>query len=414
MRKIKKIQDVVDWGLCVGCGACVYMCNRENAVTLINVYSVGIRPKFDATICRDCCDCLAACPGYRLEARVARGIDNDEEKTAEVIGPSYAAFEGHSADREIQFKGSSGGVLSALAVYCLEKEDMAFVLHTGMDEEKPWQNKTVISRTKDEILHNAGSRYCTSSPCELLKAIEESEKPCIFIGKPCDVAAVDMARRLRPKLDKNLGLVLSFFCAGTPNTDATIELVKQLGIQQTDVKEIKYRGEGWPGFFRVKCGNCEEKKRMTYEESWGRLSKRRPFRCQLCPDGLGELSDITSGDAWSKYTRNKEEQGLSHVLVRSAKGDEILQRAIQSGYLKMKSIPRSEVVRAQGLVRRRKMLYGRLIALRILCVPSTEFINFQLLKLWYKCTPLLMIKTILGTLKRVLKRGLWHRNRINQ
>jgi len=47
VRHIKTIQDVVDWGLCIGCGACYYARDKA-AVTLVNVESVGIRPQFDS------------------------------------------------------------------------------------------------------------------------------------------------------------------------------------------------------------------------------------------------------------------------------------------------------------------------------------------------------------------------------
>lgn len=44
--KAKAVQDVVDWGLCVGCGACVYACKRK-AVFLDNIDAIGIRRRFD-------------------------------------------------------------------------------------------------------------------------------------------------------------------------------------------------------------------------------------------------------------------------------------------------------------------------------------------------------------------------------
>jgi len=84
-----------------------------------------------------------------------------------------------------------------------------------------------------------------------LHFIEESEKPCVFIGKPCDVAAVSALRKLRPKLDSKLGLVLSFFCAGPPCTKGTMSLLKHLGVNPKEVNEIRYRGNGWPGNFTV-------------------------------------------------------------------------------------------------------------------------------------------------------------------
>ena len=72
----------------------------------------------------------------------------------------------------------------------IEKEGMGLVVHTGAREDKPWMNCTVCSRTRDELLSRTGSRYQASSPCDSLKIIEKSDSPSVFIGKPCDVAAV--------------------------------------------------------------------------------------------------------------------------------------------------------------------------------------------------------------------------------
>ena len=306
MRSIRHIQDVVDWGLCVGCGACFAVCRRPGAVEMVNVKSAGIRPRFQTDKCRDCVECLAVCPGYRIDALSLEEGGPHRRTPNLLIGPTYQVWEGHAADSEIRFAGSSGGILTALALYALEKEQMAFVLHTGMDPERPWLNKTMISRSREELLRNAGSRYATSSPCEMLRFIEESDRPCIFIGKPCDAAAVTTARKIRPQLDAKLGLVLSFFCAGTPSTKATLDLLQSLEIEAGQVESLRYRGEGWPGHFKVRFDKQHCEKKMAYIDSWSRLAQQRPFRCHLCPDGLGELADATSGDAWNKHDENRD------------------------------------------------------------------------------------------------------------
>src|SRR3982074_2669302 len=41
--RIKSLPDVVDWGMCVGCGACYSACDKD-AVALVNIEAVGIRP----------------------------------------------------------------------------------------------------------------------------------------------------------------------------------------------------------------------------------------------------------------------------------------------------------------------------------------------------------------------------------
>src|SRR5699024_1328478 len=109
-------------------------------------------------------------------------------------------------------------------------------------------------------------------PVEALRVIEASGRPCVFIGKPCDVAAVARLRQTRPALDRNLGLVLSFFCAGTPASDASRRLAGDLGFPESEtITSLRYRGRGWPGDFVVTDG--ERSARTTYDDSWGRLAR---------------------------------------------------------------------------------------------------------------------------------------------
>src|SRR5207245_2175315 len=119
-----------------------------------------------------------------------------------------------------------------------------------------------------------------------------------------------MLRRERPELDRKLGLVLTFFCAGTPSTQGTLDLLKSLEVAPNEIDTVRYRGEGWPGRFKVLYSNRTKEKSFSYGESWGRLASYRPLRCHLCPDGLGQVADISCGDAWEEFD-NRGDPGRS-------------------------------------------------------------------------------------------------------
>lgn len=409
-RAIRNLQDVVDWDLCTGCGNCYSAC-KKGGITLVNVEETGIRPRFDTAACAGCSDCLSICPGYSVDARLAVGPQPLASAADHEFGPALEVWEGYAADPEIRFQASSGGLLSALSLYCLERENMAFVLHAGMDESRPWTNKTVQSRNRSEILARTGSRYGPASPCDSLRSIEESGRPCVFIGKPCDAAGAMMLRRQRPELDRKLGLVLSFFCAGTPSSRGTIDLMKSLGCDLKDVASVRYRGEGWPGRFKVSTTNGLAHKSFSYDESWGRLSNYTQFRCRLCPDGLGRVADIACGDAWEQFAKDGN-PGRSIILVRTERGREILHRAKDAGYVTLEPSNAPAIFAAQAnLLGRRQEIFGRLLAMRVALIPIPKFAGFTLSDAWSKLPLLHKARTVLGTLRRIALRGLWRRRR---
>jgi coenzyme F420 hydrogenase subunit beta len=408
MSRIKGLKDVVDWDLCSGCGACSYACSK-GTVSLVNIESVGIRPKFDSDGCAGCTSCLSFCPGQQVDASPAAAISAAPSEGSEEFGTALEIWQGYASDPEIRFRASSGGVVTALSLYCLEHESMNFVLHSAMNQERPWENQTVTSRTRAELLSRTGSRYASSSPCEGLSAIVDSDGPCVFIGKPCDTAAVSKLRAQRPELDGKLGLVLTFFCAGTPSSQGTLELASSLDIRPEQINSVRYRGEGWPGRFKILYDGGTREKSLSYDESWGSLTHYRPLRCNLCPDGLGRLADIACGDAWDSFADGKN-PGLSLVIVRTERGRQILKRAMAAGYVQLTPAAAGNVLAAQSsLLSRRSELFGRLVALRAFGIPIPRFSGFSLFAGWLKLPLTRKAKTILGTAKRVMRRRLYLR-----
>lgn len=369
-----------------------------------DVENIGIRPVFADGGNGGAIDTHPYCPGNSLTDPYKH-----EPAVNQELGRILAIWEGHATDHRLRYEASSGGLLSALSLYCLEQEGMRFVLHTAMDSEYPYRNKTVVSASRDDIIRRCGSRYAPSSPCEGLEYIEKADGLCVFIGKPCDVAAVSELRKIRPQLDRNLGLVLTFFCAGTPSTEGTLQLIEYLQGSPDGLEHLRYRGNGWPGSFTGSYRNTDRALSLNYEDSWNFLTAFRPLRCNLCPDGLGRFGDLSCGDAWHRYT-NDGNAGLSVVLARTTIGNDLLHRAIKAGYISIDQIPASTLLRSQkNLLKRRRDLYGRLQVLRLVGIPKPEFPGFYLQGAWKTMKSAQKAKILLGTLKRVLKYGWWKR-----
>ncbi len=212
----------------------------------------------------------------------------------------------------------------------------------------------------------------------------------------------------------SLALVLTFFCAGTPSTRGTLDLIQFMGAEPASVETVRYRGDGWPGGFKIrfkKLGSEIVEKFMTYAESWGRLTGYRSLRCNLCPDGLGRLADISCGDAWERM--GKDDPGRSLVLVRTERGREILHRAMAAGYVELERVGSDSVMAAQpDLLQRRREIFGRLLALKLFGVPTPEFPGFSLFRSWSRQPFGIQARTLGGTLRRVVKRGWWKKRAV--
>jgi coenzyme F420 hydrogenase subunit beta len=115
--------------------------------------------------------------------------------------------------------------------------------------------------------------------------MEKTSDQSVFIGKPCDVSGLRPAHNINPQLAEKTALAIGFFCAGTPSTQGTLELLKSQGIDPTSITDFRYRGIGWPGMATAHFKDqAKPPFKLTYQESWGFVKQYRPFRCYLCPD----------------------------------------------------------------------------------------------------------------------------------
>ena len=371
----------------------------------------GLRPQVDGG--EETCEGLAACPGLGLERDTADLSAEVVEALLPEWGPVLEVLEGHAAAADIRSGASSGGAATGLALYGLEVGGMHGVLHTRSSRTDPIRNETVLSKSRDDLMSAVGSRYSPASPCAQLDRIEGAAGPCVFIGKPCDVAAARAASVMRPKLKANLGLTMNVFCAGTPSTGGTLALLTELGVgADPQLERVTYRGDGWPGEAEVDGRNAQGtfSGHMSYAASWGILQKFRPWRCYVCADHTGEFADVSLGDPWYRDFSG-EDPGRSLIVIRSDRGRRFVHAAIDAGYLVAHGVPSERLPDSQPSLRKAQAsVFGRTTACRSLGVPAPTFKGFGTRSNWIRHLTLRQkAQSIFGTLRRVFTRGLYRR-----
>ena len=72
--RFKNVQDVAFWRLCVGCGACSYIC-PEKKIRLMDVVQDGVRPVIEKPDCKDCDECIKVCPGIESNHQYSKNAN---------------------------------------------------------------------------------------------------------------------------------------------------------------------------------------------------------------------------------------------------------------------------------------------------------------------------------------------------
>lgn len=336
-------------------------------------------------------------------------VVNNTYITTEIWGNMVSSYYGYSTDHTIRYEGSSGGVLTSIARHLLETKKVEAVIQVRASITDPIINEVVVSKTVDEVLQCAGSRYAPVKMLSHINDLLEIGKTYCFIGKPCDVRALNNYFELYPKKKEQVPYKLSFFCAGVPSLNATKEILEEFANNST-LKKFDYRGNGWPGFTTASYEDGTINK-MHYNDSWGKILGRSLHTgCRFCVDGVGMGADISCGDAWycdeKGYPLFDEAEGRNVILVRSHKGETVIKEMVLKEKLVAKPLDHveSELRNIQPYQYKRKaMMYTKIKILK-LCGKYTPTYG-SVLRKWNRQIPHSeKISYASGTLKRILKK----------
>ena len=408
------VNQIVEDHLCVGCGACAGLYPEQ--ISMVDTKNHGKRPVVNQAASENHDSGIEIsdfCPGIRIQHPEIRDCPDANPNLFTEWGPVLEVWEGHASDSDVRYRGSSGGLTNALALFCIEQTPMRGALHVKPRKDSPILNESAISTNRLELLEGSGSRYAPASPCDKLHEVEHGAHPVVVIGKPCDIAAANAAASQRKTLGEQIGLTISIFCAGTPSLAATHDLMKHLDCNNpAEASMVRYRGHGWPGQMTVeRVTSSGQKRRATtsYAAGWGDiLQKKRQWRCHLCADHTGELADLSVGDPWYRPVEEGD-PGKSLLVVRTPRGRKIVRDAIRQGYIIVEKRPADILVKSQpNLLKTRGANWGRLVTLSTLGVPTPSYPGLRTYGTWKNHLDLkAKAQSIYGTLLRVFRKKLY-------
>ncbi len=304
-------------------------------------------PELEKGRCTQCGLCYEACPGHSVDFEGLSAALFGDIPEDMALGRYLACYVGHAAEESVRYNGASGGLVSALLVFALGEGLIDGALVTRMRRDQPLRPEPFLARTKEEILAAAGSKYCPVAADAVLNEVLQGEGRIAVVGLPCHIQGLRKAEQCVPKLKTHIRYRISLACSLNYSFRGTERFLRSLGIAACDVEVLQYRGRGWPGsmWIRLKDGTERTIPLAEYYRQLGPYSLRR---CTLCSDMLGELSDLSCGDAWLPTLVRTDNVGSSFVVSRTVEAEELLERAAAKEAVRLSELGRPELLASQG------------------------------------------------------------------
>lgn len=116
MVKDKNIKQISDNALCIGCGSCVGVCKKE-AISIKRNGAGFLIADVDLKLCVGCKMCLNVCSGYKKN-------NNHWNFEQDNLLNQAKAYITYSTDDDVRVNSQSGGFVTSILSYLLEKKNI--------------------------------------------------------------------------------------------------------------------------------------------------------------------------------------------------------------------------------------------------------------------------------------------------
>jgi coenzyme F420 hydrogenase subunit beta len=316
---------VLETGLCTGCGACVGLCPYQV------IYS-------DRTVQLHRCDledgkCQAFCPRAEIDLGSLRSRLFDAADLTPEIGAVQGYYFSRAADPRLRAITQHGGTVTVLMELALAENliNSAIVSSGRRDLEQ----SCVIIKDKAALRTKAGSKFLVSPTVAAFNQKDaESAGNIGVVVTPCQALAL-AKMKLKPRKDDadgidKLKIVIGLYCGWTLSAGKFKVLLLQNNIDPAEIT-----GMDIPGGQKALALKTAGGEKMI---SFDHVDPCIREACRYCIDSTAEFADISVGSA--RFGAAWEEmRGWNQMLVRTARGRQLVDLAVNRGVLEIRPAP---------------------------------------------------------------------------
>ena len=211
--------------------------------------------------------------------------------------------------------------------------------------------QSICVNTIEDIRKSSGSFYSQSSVVNTILENQDKKVGAVVLG--CQAESLKLIHNKYPKIrlpEYTIGL----FCAGQYSGNYIDDLIQSSECNPSEITNFRFRDKnagGWPG--NVKIYTADKEYVLDKSKRFFLKPVYESFRCLLCFDQLNIYSDISVGDPWG-IQREDNKAGNSVIIVRTKKGQELLEEASNLGVIAIEPLPVEKIIRGQTVDNRLK------------------------------------------------------------
>jgi coenzyme F420 hydrogenase subunit beta len=311
---------VLEEGLCTGCGACVGLCPYQV------VYH-------DRTVQLHHCDledgkCYAFCPRTATDLAVLRALIFEKDDLTPEIGAVKGYYFSQAVDPELRKIAQHGATVTVLMELALAEGLIDSAIVSSRNQEF-MQNGAIVN-DRVTLRKNAGSKFTVSPTIAAFNQLVTKEAGNVgVVATPCQALALAKMKLVKEdtaKIDQ-LKLVVGLYCGWTLSAEKYTKL-----LFQNDIALESIVGMDVPaGKNILELFTNNGAKFIPFDEVQDCIREA----CLYCMDSTAEYADVSVGSA--RFAGNwKEVRHWNQLIVRTAKGRELVELAVKRGTLKVR------------------------------------------------------------------------------
>lgn len=240
---------------------------------------------------------------------------------------------GYSSDPQIRYKATSGGVGTAIVKFLLDNKMVDYALTFYYDNSTKLYSPKLIDSFDKYIITGSVYQEIDMKPFykNVFSKVNTNKKIVVF-ALPCQTPFI---RYLAKKWSISV-VIIGLTCSSQQKIEATQYLFKRINVNIDDVKDYKYRGNGWPSGVQIKTLGGKDYFIPNNNSIWTSIFHSRlfiPHRCFKCQDTLNKGCDIILADPWLPDCIKEEKIGKSLFMSYTKVGQGIIDFILQNNLI---------------------------------------------------------------------------------